>query len=226
MKLVLTCEHTFPDIPQTYRILFRDNKKVLKTHEAYDPGAFDLFTQLKPLADFSEYQIIGRLLVEVNRSVSHPALFSRFSNVLEKQQKKDLLEAYYYPYRFKVEKEIGQFLTKEDPVLHLSVHTFTPILRGEVRNCDIGILYDPSRKLEKAYAQSIKNGILKENPNLKVRFNYPYLGKADGFTTYLRKKFPANYSGIELELNQKWVKKNKLDEPIKDLIFNVVKELK
>jgi hypothetical protein len=35
--------------------------------------------------------------------------------------------------------------------------------------------------------------------------NYPYQGKADGFTTTLRRKWPADsYVGIEIEVNQKW----------------------
>lgn len=33
--------------------------------------------------------------------------------------------------------------------------------------------------------------------------NYPYLGKADGFTTSLREEFQEQYIGLELELNQK-----------------------
>ena len=43
-------------------------------------------------------------------------------------------------------------------------------------------------------------------PALKVRRNYPYTGKSDGFTAYLRRRFPpAAYLGIELEINQKHV---------------------
>jgi hypothetical protein len=39
---------------------------------------------------------------------------------------------------------------------------------------------------------------------LKTRLNYPYLGTADGFTVYLRRRFPPDaYLGIELEINQK-----------------------
>lgn len=34
--------------------------------------------------------------------------------------------------------------------------------------------------------------------------NYPYRGRADGFTTQLRKRFPIKaYAGVELEVNQK-----------------------
>ena len=32
----------------------------------------------------------------------------------------------------------------------------------------------------------------------------PYKGTADGFIPFLRKKFPENYWGVELEVNNKW----------------------
>jgi hypothetical protein len=39
-----------------------------------------------------------------------------------------------------------------------------------------------------------------------VRRNYPYQGKADGFTTFLRRQFASDqYAGIEIEVNQRWV---------------------
>ena len=40
-------------------------------------------------------------------------------------------------------------------------------------------------------------------PALRVRRNYPYTGKSDGLTAYLRRRFDADrYLGIELEINQ------------------------
>ena len=89
--------------------------------------------------------------------------------------------------------------------MHVSVHTFTPELDGEVRQADIGLLYDPKRKYEQACSKEWKAALNKADKNLLVRFNYPYLGIADGFTTYLRRKFTENeYVGIELEVNQKF----------------------
>jgi hypothetical protein len=36
-----------------------------------------------------------------------------------------------------------------------------------------------------------------------VRRNYPYAGKGDGLTSFLRRRFPPGaYIGIELEINQ------------------------
>ena len=40
-------------------------------------------------------------------------------------------------------------------------------------------------------------------PELRVRRNYPYAGKGDGLTSYLRRRFAqSDYVGIELEINQ------------------------
>ena len=82
MKLVLTCEHANNFIPREYQFLFKDKESVLATHEGYDPGAFDLFQTLEPLADYAKFQKIGRLLIETNRSINHSSLFSRYSKVL------------------------------------------------------------------------------------------------------------------------------------------------
>lgn len=41
---------------------------------------------------------------------------------------------------------------------------------------------------------------------LKLPHQFAYLGTADGFTTFLRKKFTKNYAGLEIELNQKHFK--------------------
>ena len=93
-------------------------------------------------------------------------------------------------------------------ILHLSIHSFTPELNGEIRNADLGILYDPSRKEESALAKKIQKNLILIAPDLRVRKNYPYQGKNDGHTTALRKIFPPEkYIGFEIEMNQAYLQK-------------------
>ncbi|MGA8855467.1 MAG: N-formylglutamate amidohydrolase [Christiangramia sp.] len=226
MKLVLTCEHAFADIPGKYQNLFIDEPEILKTHEGFDPGSFDLFNHLKSLSDFSYFQKTGRLLVEANRSIWHKKLFSRYASGLTEVEKETILEEFYHPYRKRVEKEIQRFIKDQNEVLHLSIHTFTPVLYEKTRNCDIGLLYDPKRKKEKSLAVNFKEYFSKQKLPYKIRYNYPYLGKADGFTTALRKTFPKHYSGIEIEVNQKWVANNVMYKELKKAIFNTIEALK
>lgn len=223
MKLILTCEHAFNTIPQEYQGLFINSEEILESHRGYDPGAFDLFNELKDLADFSSFQETGRLLVEVNRSKGHSNLFSEFTKKLSETSKTKLLGQYYFPYRDPVEKQISSLIGKGEKLLHFSVHTFTPSLNDEIRNTDIGLLYDPARSAEKEFCINFKRNLRDQNPGLKIRFNYPYLGKADGFTTYLRKIFPENYIGIELEVNQKFVINNRMRSALKEQVFSALK---
>jgi len=223
VKLILTCEHAFNTIPQEYQDLFINAEETLESHRGYDPGALDLFNELKDLADFSSFHETGRLLVEVNRSKRHPNLYSEFTKNLSETSKTKLLDEYYFPYRNSVEKQISSLIRKGEKLLHFSVHTFTPNLNEEIRNADIGLLYDPSRSREKEFCINFKKELKDQNPDLKIRSNYPYLGKADGFTTYLRKRFSENYMGIELEVNQKFVNNNRMNSAVKKQVFSALK---
>jgi predicted N-formylglutamate amidohydrolase len=67
----------------------------------------------------------------------------------------------------------------------------------------VGLLYDPSRRGEAALCARWKASQSQLDPELRVRRNYPYAGKGDGLTSYLRRHFlPLAYVGIELEVNQ------------------------
>ncbi len=223
MKFLLTCEHGGNHIPKHFKACFKNRESVLNTHRGFDIGALDMFRALQPLADYSNYSEASRLLIELNRSLHHPNLFSEFTKALPKPEKQQLINNHYLPYRNAVENTIKNWIANGETVLHLSVHSFTPILNGQERQCDVGLLYDSRRIEEKAFCVQFKKALLLENPELNVRFNYPYLGKADGFTTYLRKQFGKNYLGIELEINQKYASDNQFPKELKSVLFLALK---
>ncbi|NDK54395.1 N-formylglutamate amidohydrolase [Pontibacter fetidus] len=206
LKLLLTCEHGGNQVPAVYTSLFKEKQEVLNSHEGYDIGALELFKELEPLADKTFYAETSRLLVELNRSLHHAKLFSDITKDIHDDEKAAILKEYYFPYREQVEHLIDDFVMAGRQVLHVAVHTFTPELNGEVRETDIGLLYDPKRKLEQTICRRWKQELQNCAEDIVVRFNYPYLGIADGFPTYLRRKFTdEQYIGVELEVNQKFV---------------------
>lgn len=221
---MLTCEHGGNEIPQEHSHLFH-NHSVLQSHRGYDLGSLDAFNHLKPLASASKFSKTSRLLIELNRSLHHKNLFSEFTKTLSKKDKELLISDYYLVYRNEVESAIKKFIEVKQTVLHISVHSFTPKLNGKERHCDIGLLYDSRNLEEKEFCKQLKNKLSKLDSTLNIRFNYPYLGKADGFTTYLRKQFPNNYLGIELEINQKFAKNNKMNANIKSNLFSALQTL-
>lgn len=221
LKLLLTCEHAGNLIPPAYTSYFKDKEPLLATHEGYDIGALEVFRSLEPLADKTFYSETSRLLVELNRSLHHAKLFSEVTRQLEDDEKATILKEHYFPYREQVEHLIHDFVMAGRQVLHVAVHSFTPELNGEVRETDIGLLYDPKRKLEAPLCRRWKKELQLANRELIVRFNYPYLGIADGFPTYLRRQFTdEQYIGIELEVNQRFVMgENEVWDKIKEALY-------
>lgn len=193
-------------MPPSYRALFRGAGEVLKSHRGWDPGALALaqrFAEAFPAKLF--FSTTTRLLVELNRSLHHPKLFSDYTRGLSRDAKQQVIETYYLPHRQAVERYIASEIAAGRSVLHIGVHSFTPQLNGEVRHADIGLLYDPARKKERQFCAAWRTALLAAAPDLRVRKNYPYLGTADGFTTYLRRQFgAADYAGVELEVNQRY----------------------
>ena len=75
-----------------------------------------------------------------------------------------------------------------------------------MRRADVGLLYDPARQREADLCARWKASLAVIAPEIRVRRNYPYAGKADGLTSALRVSFPGDaYIGIELEINQQIV---------------------
>ena len=208
MKLMLTCEHASNRLPAAFKKAVPAD--VLKTHRAYDIGAVQVFRKLVKFAkpEFSCEGKFSRLFVDLNRTITNKSAFSEYYEALEASDKasaekaKIQATAYWKEYRSNVEKFVSKNIGNN--IVHLGIHSFTPVLNGKVRNTDIGILYDPSRPQDRAYAQVIKDEIKRLYPTMKVRFNYPYKGTSDGLTTTLRKKFGTRYVGIEIEINQKF----------------------
>ena len=204
--VIVTCEHGGNRVPAAYAPLFRRHRRALNSHRGYDPGSLQLARACaRQLRAPLHFATVTRLLVELNRSRGHRSLFSAITKTLPSAERDALVEEYYLPYRRAVEADITTAIAAGRRAVHFSMHTFTPQLDGEVRRADVGLLYDPRRPGEAALCASIKTALAAKRPDLVCRMNYPYQGKADGFTTALRKQWAArSYVGIEIEVNQKW----------------------
>jgi len=202
--LVLTCEHGGNRIPREYAGLFRGQAKLLHSHRGWDPGALELARTLssklrRPLISVTW----SRLLVEANRSLSNRRIWSSITSGLPKEERESILERWWLPHRTEVEQAVSSGVRSGRRVVHIAVHSFTPELDGEVRDADVGLLYDSRRKGEAAFCRRWAAILRALDPDLRVRNNYPYSGSADGLSTALRKQHPqARYLGIEFELNQ------------------------
>lgn len=207
MSVIISCEHASNNIPADYQYLFKGQQRVLASHRGWDPGASELATRIAQTLKVPCHKgKVSRLLIDLNRSSYNRQRFSAYTSALDKQTKSAIVASYYQPYRDSIAQQVAQLSAQQKRVIHFSIHSFTPVLNGNKRNADIGLLYDPARRLEKMLARKLGRALAEQFPRIRIRYNYPYRGNADGMTSYLRKRFNAStYCGIEIELNQQHV---------------------
>mgnify|MGYP002623758354 FL=1 len=211
-NLLITCEHAGNQIPTWLRKKIKIPKKILESHRGYDFGTLAIAKKLS--LDFNTDLIFyqgTRLVLDYNRSLHNPKIWSQYSKSLSKADKEKLIQA-YQEYR----NEIEAHIKRKKNILHLAIHSFTPILNGNKRNAEIGLLFDPKNKTEKKFCDYMKKEL--NLMGIKTRLNYPYLGVADGLATALRKEFKNKYAGIEVEFNQSVVNQKRIYKAFSDCL--------
>jgi predicted N-formylglutamate amidohydrolase len=209
-SLIVTCEHGGNKIPPPYRVLFKGQEELLAGHRGYDLGALGLARAMA--AHFKaplHAAVTSRVLVDLNRSIGHPRLFSQFTRTLPQKDKERIVSDYYASHRDPIETAVRERIEKGMKVVHIACHSFTPVLDGRVRSMDIGLLYDPARPGEQRFCAEWKTALENALPGCRIRRNAPYKGISDGMATHFRKLFSRGYLGIELEMNQRHYFENK-----------------
>lgn len=206
-RVVVTCEHASNAVPPELAPLFRRAASVLRSHRGWDRGAPPLARALASALGAPLFMgRWSRLVVDLNRSPSRPAAFSTYTRPLDVLRRAILIDRYHAPHWHAVEDEIAREIDAGGTVLHLGVHSFTPVLKGARRTADFALLYDPRRPLERPLCDAWLASMRQHAPRLRLRRNYPYLGTSDGLTTALRRRFPQDrYAGVEIEVNQRLV---------------------
>lgn len=205
--LIITCEHGGNRIPPAFRALFTHQQALLDSHRGYDAGALLMANTFAtafhaPLL----FSTTSRLLVDLNRTARHPKLHVEAVRRLPAAERTAIIERHHRPYHAKAERLAARAIGVTGLAIHVSCHSFTPVLDDTVRDVDIGLLYDPASPAETTLCKRWQTALQQCAPTLKVRRNNPYRGTNDGLTTWLRTRLPAGgYIGIELEINQRHV---------------------
>lgn len=202
MGILLTCEHGGNQIPLKYHKNFKNGAEALKTHRGLDIGALEIAKHLQKIIKSPLiFSTTTRLLVDLNRILTNPTLFSEFSGPLAKSEKKKILDKHYFPHWKEVRAEVAKIRKAGEAVFHIAVHSMTDNLNGQKRRMQLALLYDPKSKGEVRFASLWIKELRKEFPHFIIARNKPYRGDGSGLTCELRKE-NTNYVGIELEMNQ------------------------
>ena len=202
--LLLLCDHASNAIPPEYGDLGLEACD-LRRHIAYDIGAAELTRRLAALlgapallTDFS------RLLVDPNRGRDDPTLVMRLSDraIVPGNARVDAGEVerrvvrFRAPYDAAIEEALGAFAAAGIVPAILSVHSYTPAMKGVLRPWHAALLWDADPRL----ARPLIAG-LRAEPGLLIGDNQPYDGALRG-DTLDRHAAPRGLAAAVLEVRQ------------------------
>lgn len=203
--LLLTCDHASRALPEGYGTLGIGEAELAR-HIGWDIGAAALTEALVRKLDapavLSGY---SRLLVDCNRAPDDPTLVCELSDGtviagnrgLTADEIKRRIERYHTPYHDAIAGRLAALRRSVEAPAVVSIHSFTPSMRGRARPWHCGILWDKDPRL--AVPLLTKLGA---EPGLEVGDNQPYSGKSHVGYTMARHGASAGLPHVLIEVRQ------------------------
>ena len=219
--LVISCEHASNTVPPCFEWVFPNKSRVLASHRGYDVGAAVITDALAQRLSLTPVcGEITRLLIDINRSLGNPTMFSPYAHKLAEAQREQLIKTYYLPHCKKLAAAIDRGLRGAEHVLHVAIHSFTPWWDGIRRDGEMGILYDPEMKSESRFAMRMKRHLTAAGYH--TRLNFPYHGRDDSLCHTFRGRYGDRYSGIEIEVNNIMVRQSSASRRVGEELAQVL----
>jgi predicted N-formylglutamate amidohydrolase len=193
------CDHAANALPPGYGTLGLE-AALFQTHIAYDIGAAHVTRALA--AAFGAPAILGiysRLLIDLNRGPDDPTLVMQLSDGsiipgnrgVSAQERDRRIMQFHAPYHQALAAEI---LRLGRPPL-VSLHSFTPVWKGEGRVWEVGVLWDQDDRLARPLMARLAEA------GFTVGDNEPYSGALEGDTLNRHGK-QAGLPHVLLEMRQ------------------------
>ena len=178
--ILLICDHASSRFPKSLGDMGLD-PFARRCHLAVDIGAGPVTERLaKRLGVTAVVHNYSRLIVDCNRQLMDPSAFLEYGDGILvpgnrnlHQEDKDLrATALYWPYHCAVDEQVER-LRKAGPLpAFISIHSFTPVLNGESRSVQMGVLWDKDERLRNIFLEGLRDA------GYLVGDNEPYSGKA------------------------------------------------
>ena len=218
--IALTCEHATNVLPQEYKWTDNDLENFANSHWGWDPAALDVAMYLaQELKCILIHSLYSRLLVDVDRDITSDSLFRQsgdgknidLNQNMSKEEEHNRIIKYHMPY-YNALREVSE---KVDPTITVSIHSFTPIYEGNVRDMEVGVLFTDSEELGQRVYEEVNER------RLIARMNEPYYGEIlNAMNSVLRANYPVRREAFCYEIRNDLiqdeeraltVKKNLLD---------------
>ncbi len=181
---VLVCEHASRFVPAALHGLGLD-ESAARSHAAWDIGAMELSVELMGALDAPlVHSRVSRLVYDCNRPPEREDAMPQLSEVfsvpgntnLTAAQRTQRVRDVYDPFRNLLSSTLN---ARNEPPVVITIHSFTPIYKGQTRSVELGILHDKDDRAARIMLQQA------QGTGLKVALNEPY-SATDGVTHTLQ----------------------------------------
>ncbi|MEM1173851.1 MAG: N-formylglutamate amidohydrolase [Pseudomonadota bacterium] len=222
--ILLVCDHASHRIPAALGSLGLD-PFARRCHLAVDIGAGAVTEQLAgSLGATAVLNNYSRLVVDCNRELLDSGAFLPYGDGMivpgntnlrrgEKQRRSD---AIYWPYHRAIDAEIQRLQNMGFAPMFASIHSFTPVLNGESRPWQMGVLWDK----DEASARLLINGL--EEAGFLVGDNEPYSGKAPQDFTIDHHAEGGGLPHVALEIRQDLITHEDGQQRIAQLLHTII----
>lgn len=178
--VLLICDHASRRFPRSLGTMGID-PVARRCHLALDIGAGALTEQIaRELGVTAVLCQYSRLVVDCNRQLMDPGAFLEFGDGIVITGNRNLHSAdkamradeIYHPYHAAIEGQIQRLEKFGTTPIFVSIHSFTPVMNGESRSWEMGVLWDTDRLTAEIFVHDLRQA------GYLVGDNEPYSGKA------------------------------------------------
>jgi predicted N-formylglutamate amidohydrolase len=224
LPILLICDHANCRIPKSLGDMGLD-PFVRRCHLAVDIGAGPLTERLA--ASLSVTAVLAqysRLVVDCNRELMDPGAFLQFGDGILvpgnrnlHQAEKDLRASVLYgPYHEAVDKQVRRLCSAGPAPAFIAIHSFTPVMNGEARPWEMGVLWDTDTRLRDIFLEDFTAA------GYFVGDNEPYSGKAPQDYTIDHHAEEIGLPHIGIEIRQDLIDDEKGIDEIAGLMHRII----
>jgi len=184
--VLLVCDHAGRRVPTALANLGLPESELAR-HIGFDPGAAEVTYGLARLLDApAVLNHVSRLVIDPNRRPGAPDSIPTASDGtivpgnqnLTPDEVRARLRLAFVPYHRAIARRLARLRRRVEAPALVSVHSFTPVMRGVFRPWDVAVLWDRDPRLALPALAALRT-----DPALRVGDNEPYSGR-----------YPAGYS--------------------------------
>jgi predicted N-formylglutamate amidohydrolase len=185
---LITCDHASVRVPAALERLGLD-EAVLQRHIGWDIGAAEVARRLSRRFDaplvLSGY---SRLVIDCNRELDDPTSIPEISDgviipgnrALHPRAVEARQAQLFQPYHNAIRAALKRFADSGRTPGLISMHSFTPVFKGDERPWHIGVLWNKDPRIPKPFIAN-----LARDPDIVVGDNKPYSGQDEyGYTIH------------------------------------------